>query len=298
MQTNPFLYVICVLIVLFNIFLIIIYCKSKFNSYPYYFNVFFCVTISLNNIIRLITSERNENEEPSSICKVQAIFLTFSDKLILTCVCSYSVINYLGMTKTEFYKRSEKIIFIVLGIFNILISIISTIIFANQGYSSHSEFCYVKTSDNVKKISDSIITGILFGISLLCLIILMINIIKLKNKIEQESPERSSNIRYHICRFCFDIIINIILFVYILLIINKVFSSSSNNDSSASYVKDLVYILLCLIIEVFFTVNKEFFKESKRILTCKKNIDNDDERPTEDFTDSAQNYKNMDYVNQ
>ena len=53
-----------------------------------------------------------------------------------------------------------------------------------------------------------------------------------------------------------------------------------------------------LIIEVFFTVNKEFFKESKRILTCKKNIAKDDERPTEDFTDSAQNYKNMDYVNQ
>ena len=93
---------------IFGRYQVFIYVKSKFNSYPYYFNIFFCVTISLNNIIRLITSERNENEEPSAICKVQAIFLTFSDKLILTYVCSYSVINYLGMTKTEFYKRSEK----------------------------------------------------------------------------------------------------------------------------------------------------------------------------------------------
>ena len=298
MQTNPFLYAICVVIVLFNIFMIFIYCKAKFNSFPFYFNVFFSITISLNNIIRLITSERNENEDVSTICKVQAIFLTFSDKLILACVCSYSVLNYLGTTKTEFFKNREKIIYIILASISLLISIISTIIFAKQGYSKHSEFCYVNTSNDVKKVSDTIITGILFGISLLCLIILMVNIIKLKNKFEAEAPERNSNIGYHICRFSFDIIINIILYVYIILIINKVFSSSG--DSSLSFVKDLVYILLCLIIEVFFTVNKVFFEETKRILTCKKNIETNDKNQIiiDDFSDAAHSYKNYKDSNQ
>jgi len=277
--------VICGLIVLFNIFLIFIYIKSKFNSYPYYFNIFFCVTISLNNIIRLITGERKADEETSAACKAQAIFLTFSDKLILACVCSYSFINYLGMTRTEFYKNKEKVIFIVLAVISILISIISTIIFISQGYSTHSHFCYADTSNRVKKISDSIITGILFGVSLLCLIILMVNIIKLKNTLESESSGRSSNIGYHLCRFSFDIIINIALFIYIFLIINKTLSWGS-------IAKDIIYIILCLIIEVFFTVNKEFIKETKRILTCQKINTEDNPIATEDNEDSN-NYKKM-----
>ena len=277
--------VICGLIVLFNIFLIFIYIKSKFNSYPYYFNIFFCVTISLNNIIRLITGERKADEETSAACKAQAIFLTFSDKLILACVCSYSFINYLGMTRTEFYKNKEKVIFIVLAVISILISIISTIIFISQGYSTHSHFCYADTSNSVKKISDSIITGILFGVSLLCLIILMVNIIKLKNTLESESSGRSSNIGYHLCRFSFDIIINIALFIYIFLIINKTLSWGS-------IAKDIIYIILCLIIEVFFTVNKEFIKETKRILTCQKINTEDNPIATEDNEDSN-NYKKM-----
>ena len=277
--------VICGLIVLFNIFLIFIYIKSKFNSYPYYFNIFFCVTISLNNIIRLITGERKADEETSAACKAQAIFLTFSDKLILACVCSYSFINYLGMTRTEFYKNKEKVIFIVLAVISILISIISTIIFISQGYSTHSHFCYADTSNRVKKISDSIITGILFGVSLLCLIILMVNIIKLKNTLESESSGRSSNIGYHLCRFSFDIIINIVLFIYIFLIINKTLSWGS-------IAKDIIYIILCLIIEVFFTVNKEFIKETKRILTCQKINTEDNPIATEDNEDSN-NYKKM-----
>jgi hypothetical protein len=277
--------VICGLIVLFNIFLIFIYIKSKFNSYPYYFNIFFCVTISLNNIIRLITGERKADEEASAACKAQAIFLTFSDKLILACVCSYSFINYLGMTRTEFYKNKEKVIFIVLAVISILISIISTIIFISQGYSTHSHFCYADTSNSVKIISDSIITGILFGVSLLCLIILMVNIIKLKNTLESESSGRSSNIGYHLCRFSFDIIINIALFIYIFLIINKTLSWGS-------IAKDIIYIILCLIIEVFFTVNKEFIKETKRILTCQKINTEDNPIATEDNEDSN-NYKKM-----
>ena len=277
--------VICGLIVLFNIFLIFIYIKSKFNSYPYYFNIFFCVTISLNNIIRLITGERKADEEVSAACKAQAIFLTFSDKLILACVCSYSFINYLGMTRTEFYKNKEKVIFIVLAVISILISIISTIIFISQGYSTHSHFCYADTSNSVKIISDSIITGILFGVSLLCLIILMVNIIKLKNTLESESSGRSSNIGYHLCRFSFDIIINIALFIYIFLIINKTLSWGS-------IAKDIIYIILCLIIEVFFTVNKEFIKETKRILTCQKINTEDNPIASEDNEDSN-NYKKM-----
>lgn len=288
MATSPVLIIICCLIVIFNAFLIFIYIKSKFNSFPYYYNIFFCVVISLNNIIRLI--HRNTEDEITTMCKIQAVFLTLFDKLILAFVCSYSIINYLGMCRLEFYRDYEKIIYIVLGIFSLLISIISTVIFISEGYSHHSEYCYADTSNNVKKIADSIITSILFVVSLLTLIITIINVIKLKNKMnESNSPDRSSNITYHIFRFSFDICINIILFIYILLIINKQLPFEN-------FWKDLIYIILCLIIEIFYTVNSGFIKEAKRIITCQKiNITEENDEKTmvleEDFADAASGKK-------
>ena len=291
MATNPVLIIICAVIVAFNAFLIFIYIKSKFNSFPYYFNIFFCVVISLNNIIRLIHRNIGEDtDDVTTLCKIQAVLLTLFDKLILALVCSYSIIHYLGMFKQDFYREHEKLVFIGLGSFSLIISIISTIIFVNQGYSHHSEYCYASTSNNLKKIVDSIITSILFVISLASLIIILINIIQMKNNMEAtNSPDRSANIKYHICRFSFDIGINILLFVYILLIINKKLSFFK------SFAKDLIYILLCLIIEMFFTINSEFIKETKRILTCEKiNKENDetenkDVMLEEDFSDAAPN---------
>ena len=105
------LIIICAIIVVFNAFLIFIYVKSKFNSYPYYFNIFYCTIISLNNIIRLIHMN-TEGGEPSGICKAQAILLTLFDKLILTLVCCYSVINYLGTSHTEYFNAKRSFLLI------------------------------------------------------------------------------------------------------------------------------------------------------------------------------------------
>ena len=35
-------------------------------------------------------------------------------------------------------------------------------------------------------------------------------------------------------------------------------------------IRDYVYVILCLIAELFFTINTEFLRESMRILTCNK----------------------------
>ena len=116
-----------------------------------------------------------------------------------------------------------------------------------------------------------------------------------KKKFElSDGPNRSKNMTYHICRFCFDIFINIILFVFVILLINKVLPDNIG--------KDLIYIIICLIIEVFFTVNKEFIKETKRIITCQKiNEEKQDDdvneiqgMNTNDFGDNDIHYKGMD----
>ena len=48
---------------------------------------------------------------------------------------------------------------------------------------------------------------------------------------------------------------------------------------------------MCLIIEIYFTVNKEFIKETKRILTCQK-VNNEEEVDTkvQDFCDQDNKY--------
>jgi len=63
-------------------------------------------------------------------------------------------------------------------------------------------------------------------------------------------------------RFIIHLIINIIAFTYIFLLINKTFPKGSY--------KDLIYILICLIVELFFTVQRPLYKAFMRILTCNK----------------------------
>ena len=61
--TNPVLIAISVLITISAILIVIVYAKSKiFHSYPYYFNIFFMLTIMMNNLIRLMPGREEENE--------------------------------------------------------------------------------------------------------------------------------------------------------------------------------------------------------------------------------------------
>ena len=66
----------------------------------------------------------------------------------------------------------------------------------------------------------------------------------------------------HWLRFIIDLIINIIAFGYFLLLISKILPKSE--------IKDLIYIILCLVVELFFSINRAL----KRYITCQKEEDN------------------------
>ena len=67
---------------------------------------------------------------------------------------------------------------------------------------------------------------------------------------------------HFLLRFILDLGITIIAFVYIFLLINKIFPKGSH--------KDLAYILICLIVELFFTVNEYLYRAFVRMVTCNK----------------------------
>lgn len=261
---NLALIIISVIITFIAICISIIYCTNKnFRSFPFYFNMMFTISIALNNVIRFIPFEKGEEKNLTILCQIQAFSLTFLDKYMLTLMTVYSVIAYIGSYRIESFKVYQKSIFIILTIISIIISGICTTVFFIVGISGHSEFCYVKTSEPVKQWVDTIVTSILFLINLFCIIRILMKVSQLRKEINQSIiVGRENGFDNHLTRFIIDLIINIIVFVYVILLILKKLPFDS-------FVKDLIYIISCLVVELFFTLNSELI----RYITCQRQND-------------------------
>ena len=274
-------YFICsLLIAIFTILLIIVYSKDKyFHSsknktindmylYPCYFNIFFCTIIALNNIIRLIPFQftvgaNDKDGEENIICRIQAFLAIFFEKLLVSLMTNYSIVNYLSVFKSDFYQKFIKRIYLILIFIGFCFSLILSIIYYRDGISEKDILCYIHTRTTTKKVTDSIYTGLLFLINLFCLISLILKLCDLSKQYSMEGKinqfKKSTD---YLNRFTLDLIINILAFTYIILAINKLFPKGSY--------KDLIFTFICLIVELFFTLNKSLFYAFIRLLTCNK----------------------------
>ena len=263
------LYIISGVITFITIMLIIIYSvNKKFRSYPFFFNIIITLSITIDNVIRLIPASKDDDkgtEDKTLLCKIQAFTLTFFDKLMLTLMTVFSVISHLGIYKQEFYKNNEKLLFITLTLIGLIICTICSIIFYREDISNRSEYCYVETENFIKKLVDSIVTGLLFIINLICIISILLKIIALRN--EDNNVGREGSYNHHLVRFGISLVINLITFIYVLLLINKLL------PSFLGYTKDLIYILISLIVELFFTINSELINYIKKIFKCRNDAD-------------------------
>ena len=270
------LIIISAIITTIAIFISIVYCRNKkFRSFPFYFNIMFTFSIAANNIIRLLpvsneTSQKYQDKSknnPSIMCKIQAIFLTFLDKYMLTLMTVYSIIAFIGFFRVESFKIYQKSLFFILTIISILISGVCTIIFYqpdidNNSEDNDSEYCYVKIDYIIKIWVDSIVTSILFLINLFCITRILMKVSQLRKETSKSlTPERENGFDNHWFRFIIDLIINIIVFGYVLLLINK--------QLPQNWAKDLIYIILCLVVELFYTINSALI----RYITCQKDDD-------------------------
>ena len=287
MENNFIVYFINTLIILFTLIIIFIYVTgSSFKSYPYYFNLYFCIIITLDNLIRLFPIESRNGLS----CKIQAFLLSFFDKLFLISITDYSIVNYISFHNPDYYGAFTKTIYLQLLFLSVFFSLALTIIFYLQGLNTDSkdDICYVNTTNIVKRITDTIYTCFLLIIDLFCIIRILINLHNMKKDTEPGAKFRMISVKYHFWRFSFDLIINLITFIYVILLINKLVK--------LDLLKDIIYVLICLMNELFFTINKVFYQEFMRIITCKifnknqekneKDNDNDnDERLSYDIND-------------
>ena len=274
--------VICTIMIIFAILLIIVYSKDKYlfvntntvdmlKLYNSYFNIFFCSVIVLNNLIRLIPDAltvdtvkgEDDNLTADFLCYCQAFMVNLLDKLILSLMTIYSINNYLSVFKSEFYKNHLKMNYIILIFIGFSLSLTLSIIYLKDGISAKDVLCYIHTRTPLKKITDNIYTSILFLFNAFCLIRLIINLASLKKKYQENGNVKLLQKSSHfLLRFILDLGITIIAFVYIFLLINKIFPKGSH--------KDLAYISICLIVELFFTVNQYLYRSFVRMITCNK----------------------------
>jgi hypothetical protein len=218
----------------------------------------------LNNLIRLLPGREDENEfKTSTGCYIQGIILAALDKLMLTQIASYSIIYYLGSFHSEVFERNKLLIFYLLSQIGFAISMILATVFSFKGMSVNSQYCYVRTRDNTKYIIDTTYTTLLWAISVFCTLRLLINLVKIKKEVAVYN-RKAESISYHTCRFSFNLVFIILMYLYVDLIINKQLGWMIN------WLKDFIYIFLSFVGEVFFTINSEVWKETKRILTCKQ----------------------------
>ena len=167
-----------ILNIIFSIFIIIIYVKSKFfHSYAFYFNIIFTLVIGIRNVFKLI-----QREDYDGFCFFQAFLLSILDKFIQAQITSYSLINYIGMFRNQFFKDNEKQIFLFLTALSGLYSFVLSTIFISQGLSSESFCCYIKTSAILKKILDTLFSALLLAINFFCTIRIIVTLCKSKKQ--------------------------------------------------------------------------------------------------------------------
>lgn len=266
MEVWPTIHLVSAIInAIFSIFIIFIYVKSKFfHTYAYYFNIIFTLVICFRNMMRII-----QKEDQDAFCFWQAFTLSTLDKLIQIQITSYSIINYIGLFRMEFFKDNEKYIFIFLTFFNVMYSLILSSIFISQGLSGEAYCCYVKTSAPVKKILDTILSVILLLVNLACSLKIIVTLCQSRKK-GTNNNLRNVSIRLHLIRFISEIIFVSAIFLIVIFTVNKIFT-----EDKAKEVKEIMYEILLIIMELFYTMNIGMLKETKRIILCQKLIDPD-----------------------
>ena len=158
--------------------------------------------------------------------------------------------------KSDFFKRHLKKIYLILLIIGLCLSLIITIIFFSEGVSIKDFICYIHTRTKTKRTIDSIYISILFLGILFCLIRIIYNLFKNKNA--HNNSEQFNQDSPFLIRFIFVFIINIILFIYTLLTINKPFFKGYN--------KELIYIFIYLIVEIVLLLNKSYFSSNEHLI--------------------------------
>ena len=249
--------------ILLGLFITIFYsiCKAL-HTYPCYNKLTVNLIILIDNIIRMIPLALIENGDDYKFLNYsQAFLLVFFDKFLLIILTNQIIIQYLGIMHTNFYFEKEKYIFIFGTLLSGIISIILAGIFIGEGIvKKPDKFYYYGNNDSeYKKVIDTVYYSILLVINVFCLIIIIINSSTWNKKSKKEGM---GNIYYehNLIQSLIKFIINSITYVISFLIIYRCLSGYG--------ITDLIYLINCLIVNIFYCFNKVVINEFCKKFCC------------------------------
>lgn len=259
MELESFLtYALNIIIIIITFYLIFLTIKSKnLRVYPCYNVLYLSIILFIDNILRLVPT-KNMHE---SLQYCQAFILVCLDKLLLTTLVAQTIIIYLGVCQTNLYFSHEKLIYFSTVFINLLIGSALSITFlklkGKTNYDGESIYYYCG-SDETKELIDTIFNSVFLFINTMFTIVLLVYITRKKNDAKLGLIE-DLDYGHHHTKIVFMFIINSLLFVESYLIINDIISK---------YV-DVIYLITCIVIDVYYTMNKIIIKETMKIF-CRK----------------------------
>ena len=259
-----------VIFVLISFYLLFLFIKSKeLHNCPCYNMMIISLIILIDNAFRLLHS----NIFPEPLQYIQAFTLTFLDKLLLTTMTSQTFILYLGIVKTQFYYKYEKVIFFLTLIVEILICCVLTtlyIIFGGKTDYDVNKYFYCGFS-NFKQFADPIFDSIFLLINIIYFVNLLAYFFKKKKEASKGETE-DLNYGKNFTKFLLMSIINTITFVESYLIIFNIIP--------IKYI-DIIYLSTCLVIDLVYNINDITIKETTKIF-CKKIYEEKYKEPVSD----------------
>jgi len=256
-------YIFTVFVILISFYLVFLYLKSKeFHKIQCYNIIIISIIVLLDNILRIIPMDIY------ILRHIQAFLLTFLDKLLLTTITCQALTLYFGVCHTKLYYKREKIIFIISSLIGLLTSIILSTLFIIIGnsekgeggitnYDNESIYFYVIDTD-FKTIVDSIFNGIFLLFNLFFSIVLLIFIAK-KQKQASIGIIEDLDYGHHNLRIILMFLINSFMFVESYLI---------TFDKIPDDFIELIYIVSCFLVDLYYTINKIIIEETMKIF-CK-----------------------------
>lgn len=251
-------------IILITFYLIFLYIKGKEFHQKKVFNIILLgMTLFFDNILRLIPMD------VYILRHIQAFLLTFFDKLILTTITSQALIIYFGACQTRLYYKNELAMFLVPLILGLSISAALTILYiiiANKevgdggitNFDGKNNYFYVIGTD-LKVLCDTIFNGVFLFVNVFCSVVLLIFLSQKKKKAELGIIEDLDYGHHHL-KIILMFILNSMMFIESFLIIY---------DKMPSDYIDLIYVISCLLLDLYYAINKIIIKETMRIFCFK-----------------------------
>ena len=273
-EPGPLQYIFLGFMLLITFYLTFLYIKSKeFHTYSCYNIIIMSITIFLGGIINIFIPNDLGNDYSQFIL---GFLKDFFNKLVMAILTMQVIVLYFGIIKTDLYYKREKLIFII-GIFaSVGVSVAVAIVFNGikvyQGvyYEYLGDYANAKEKKVIEELNrrfwsiisiEMVFCGVIFIANVFCLIVVM-NYISKKNKEAKAGLIEDLGYKSQLIRFIIMFFLNVIAIISSsTFLVFDVFDRKVNQS---------IYLAICFIIDLCYSINKTVYQETLKLF-CKKN---------------------------